>query len=260
MDEMEITFLGTGTSVGVPSIGCHCEVCESTDPKDKRLRSSIFIKTKEQSLLIDCGPDLRQQCLREGIESVDAVLITHPHADHIMGLDDLRRFTPKAEDTLPIYARPSCIQALSQCFFYIFNGENRYPGYFKPDAIPIEGPFKLSELKVIPIPVEHGKVECIGFAFYKNNVPLLGYIPDCKIIYEEGMNTLKDIECLVIDGLRHTPHPTHISVSEAVEISQELRAKKTWLTHISHEIMHGRDEANLPDNVRIAYDGLKLNL
>ena len=114
MDEMEITFLGTGTSVGVPSIGCHCEVCESTDPKDKRLRSSILIKTKEQSLLIDCGPDLRQQCLREGINSVDAVLITHPHADHIMCLDDLRRFTPKAEDTLPIYSRPSCIEALRQ--------------------------------------------------------------------------------------------------------------------------------------------------
>ena len=243
MDEMEITFLGTGTSVGVPSIGCHCEVCESTDPKDKRLRSSILIKTKEQSLLIDCGPDLRQQCLREGIESVDAVLITHPHADHIMGLDDLRRFTPKAEDTLPIYARPSCIEALSQCFFYIFNGENRYPGYFKPDALPIEGAFNLSELKVIPIPVEHGKVECIGFAFY-----------------QEGMNALKDVECLIIDGLRHTPHPTHISISEAVEISQELGAKKTWLTHISHDVMHERDEPNLPNNVRIAYDGLKLTL
>ena len=147
MGEMEITFLGTGTSVGVPSVGCHCEVCESSDPKDKRLRSSILIKTKEQSLLIDCGPDLRQQCLREGIEFVDAVLITHPHADHIMGLDDLRRFTPRAEDRLPIYALPSCIKALSQCFFYIFNGENRYPGYFKPNANPIKGAFNLFELK-----------------------------------------------------------------------------------------------------------------
>ena len=117
MGEMEITFLGTGTSVGVPSVGCHCEVCESSDPKDKRLRSSILIKTKEQSLLIDCGPDLRQQCLREGIESVDAVLITHPHADHIMGLDDLRRFTPKAEDTLPIYAKPAAFRHLANVSF-----------------------------------------------------------------------------------------------------------------------------------------------
>ena len=117
MDEMKITFLGTGTSVGVPSIGCHCEVCESTDPRDKRLRSSILIKTNEQSLLIDCGPDLRQQCLREGIESVDAVLITHPHADHIMGLDDLRRFTPKAEDTLPIYAGPAAFRHLANVSF-----------------------------------------------------------------------------------------------------------------------------------------------
>ena len=149
---------------------------------------------------------------------------------------------------------------MKYCFFYIFNGENRYPGYFKPDAIPIEGAFNLFEVKVIPIPVEHGKVECIGFAFCQNDSPLLGYIPDCKKIHEEGMNALKNVECLVIDGLRHTPHPTHITVSEAVEISQELSAKQTWLTHISHDVMHERDESNLPENVRIAYDGLKLIL
>jgi len=260
MQELEIIFLGTGTSVGVPMVGCTCEVCESPDPKDKRLRSSILIKTNEKSVLVDCGPDLRQQCLRQDIANLDAVLITHPHADHIMGLDDLRRFTPRADDTLTIYALPSCIEALSTCFFYIFNGENRYPGYFKPDAIPIEGAFNLFEVKVIPIPVEHGKVECIGFAFYQDDIPILGYVPDCKRIDEEGMNALKGVECLIIDGLRHTPHPTHITVSEAVEISQELNAQQTWLTHISHDVMHHRDESNLPENVRIAYDGLKLSL
>jgi len=260
MQELEVIFLGSGTSVGVPMVGCTCEACESLDPKDKRLRSSILLKTDEKRVLVDCGPDLRQQCLREDVASLDAVLITHPHADHIMGLDDLRRFTPRADDTLPIYAQPSCIEALSTCFFYIFNGENRYPGYFKPDSIPVEGPFDLFQMKVIPVPVEHGKVECIGFTFYRDDAPILGYVPDCKKIHEEGMNSLKNVECLIIDGLRHTPHPTHISISEAVEISQELNAKQTWLTHISHDVMHERDESNLPGNVRIAYDGLKLSL
>ena len=260
MQELEVIFLGSGTSVGVPMVGCTCEACESLDPKDKRLRSSILLKKDEKRVLVDCGPDLRQQCLREDVASLDAVLITHPHADHIMGLDDLRRFTPRADDTLPIYAQPSCIEALSTCFFYIFNGENRYPGYFKPDSIPVEGPFDLFQMKVIPVPVEHGKVECIGFTFYRDDAPILGYVPDCKKIHEEGMNSLKNVECLIIDGLRHTPHPTHISISEAVEISQELNAKQTWLTHISHDVMHERDESNLPDNVRIAYDGLKLSL
>jgi len=260
MQELEVIFLGSGTSVGVPMVGCTCEACESLDPKDKRLRSSILLKTDEKKVLVDCGPDLRQQCLREDVASLDAVLITHPHADHIMGLDDLRRFTPRADDTLPIYAQPSCIETLSTCFFYIFNGENRYPGYFKPDSIPVEGPFDLFQMKVIPVPVEHGKVECIGFTFYRDDAPILGYVPDCKKIHEEGMNALKNVDCLIIDGLRHTPHPTHISISEAVEISQELNAKQTWLTHISHDVMHERDESNLPDNVRIAYDGLKLSL
>jgi len=260
MQELEVIFLGSGTSVGVPMVGCTCEACESLDPKDKRLRSSILLKTDEKKVLVDCGPDLRQQCLREDVASLDAVLITHPHADHIMGLDDLRRFTPRADDALPIYAQLSCIEALSTCFFYIFNGENRYPGYFKPDSIPVEGPFDLFQMKVIPVPVEHGKVECIGFTFYRDDAPILGYVPDCKKIHEEGMNSLKNVECLIIDGLRHTPHPTHISISEAVEISQELNAKQTWLTHISHDVMHERDESNLPENVRIAYDGLKLTL
>ena len=260
MQELEVIFLGSGTSVGVPMVGCTCEACESLDPKDKRLRSSILLKTDEKKVLVDCGPDLRQQCLREDVASLDAVLITHPHADHIMGLDDLRRFTPRADDTLPIYAQPSCIEALSTCFFYIFNGENRYPGYFKPDSIPVEGPFDLFQMKVIPVPVEHGKVECIGFTFYRDDAPILGYVPDCKKIHEEGMNSLKNVECLIIDGLRHTPHPTHISISEAVEISQELNARQTWITHIFHDVMHQRDESNLPENVRIAYDGLKLTL
>ena len=260
MHELEITFLGTGTSVGVPSIGCHCEVCESSDLKDKRLRSSILIKSTEGSVLIDCGPDLRQQCLKEGIESLDAVLITHPHADHIMGLDDLRRFTPRADDILPIYAQPSCIEALTRNFFYIFNGENRYPGYFKPEPVLVEGPFDLLGLEVRPVPVEHGKVECIGYVFYQDNAPLLGYVPDCKRIYDEGMSNLNNIDCLIIDGLRHTSHPTHITVAEAVELSQELNAKQTWLTHISHEIMHERDESKLPESVRIAYDGMRLSL
>jgi len=207
---LNLTFLGTGTSVGVPMVGCECEVCRSEDPRDQRLRCSVLIETAEARWLVDAGPDLRQQCLRERIRELDAVIFTHPHVDHILGFDDLRRFTVGRDESLPVYAQASCLRILEQMFFYIFNGENRYPGYFKPDPQVIDGCFELGATEVVPIPVEHGKVECAGFLFRRGGRSLLAYIPDCKRIPEASMAALDGVECLVIDALRDDPHPTHM--------------------------------------------------
>jgi len=167
---LTLTFLGTGTSVGIPVIGCHCPTCSSDDPKDKRLRSSIYLQGSNSTdregdfaWIVDTGPDIRQQCLRENIEHLDAVFITHPHYDHIMGLDELRRFTPAPEDRLPIYARAATMETLQQMFFYTFNGENNYPGYFKPEPHLLEDSIKLKGWEIIPLEVTHGKVDTIGY-------------------------------------------------------------------------------------------------
>ena len=260
MTGLSLTFLGTGTSVGVPMVGCECEICCSEDPRDKRLRCSVFIETPEARLLVDAGPDLRQQCLREGISHLDAVLITHPHADHIVGFDDLRRFTIGRDASLPVYARLSCLEVLKKMFFYVFNGENRYPGYFKPEPREIVGGFEIGATEVVPIPVEHGKVECVGFLFRREGRPVLAYLPDCKRVSDEGMALLEGVECLVIDALRDKPHPTHMSIDESVALAGVLSPRQTWLTHIAHQLSHERDEAALPEGVRIAYDGLRLAL
>ncbi len=260
MPGFRLTFLGTGTSVGVPMIGCVCATCTSEDPRDQRLRCSILVETPELCLLVDAGPDLRQQCLRARISRLDGVLITHPHADHVMGLDDLRRFTAGRDDTLRVFARASCLSALKKMFFYVFDGQNRYPGYFKPDPCVLEGKLDIGDLEVVPIGVEHGNVECVGFLFRYAGSSVLAYLPDCKHIPQAGMEALSGVDCLVIDGLRPRPHPTHMSIDEAVAISAELCPGMTWLTHLSHEVLHAREEEALPTGVNIAYDGLKLSL
>ena len=260
MSGFQFTFLGTGTSVGVPMIGCGCETCVSADSRDQRLRCSVLIETAELRLLVDAGPDLRQQCLRTGITSLDGVLITHPHADHVMGFDDLRRFTPGRDDTLRVFARASCFTALEKMFFYMFNGANRYPGYFKPDPCVLGDILEISDLEVVPIAVEHGNVECVGFLFRQAGRSILAYLPDCKRISNAGMEALSGVECLVIDALRGRAHPTHMSIDEAVAISAEICPGTTWLTHLSHEVLHAREQQTLPNGVNIAYDGLKLSL
>ena len=260
MPGFRLTFLGTGTSVGVPMIGCVCATCTSEDSRDQRLRCSILVETPELCLLVDAGPDLRQQCLRASISRLDGVLITHPHADHVMGLDDLRRFTAGRDDTLRVFARASCLSALKKMFFYVFDGQNRYPGYFKPDPCVLEGKLDIGDLEVVPIGVEHGNVECVGFLFRYAGSSVLAYLPDCKHIPQAGMEALSGVDCLVIDGLRPRPHPTHMSIDEAVAISAELCPGMTWLTHLSHEVLHAREEEALPTGVNIAYDGLKLSL
>lgn len=258
MAELEITFLGTGTSVGIPAIGCDCETCRSTDPRDKRTRSSIWCRTPDMSWVVDTGPEFRIQCLREGIRHLDAALFTHPHMDHVTGFDELRRFTVGADDEIPIYALPSCLAVLERMFLYAFNGENRYRGYLKPFPKPVHGVFHLGGTHVTPLPVQHGKVETIGYLFARGGEKLCAYVPDYKIFSDEALSALHDVDTLILDALRFTQHPTHANIEESLVLVEKIRPRQTWFTHFQCEVMHERDEPKLPPHVRFAYDGLRL--
>lgn len=256
----EITFLGTGTSIGVPVIGCDCEVCTSDDPKNKRLRSSIYVKTEKTELVVDTGPDFRQQCLRAGIRNLDAALFTHAHSDHVMGFDDLRRFTVLEDEEIAVYANHSCMDRLEAAFPYIFDGENKYRGYLKIAPHLITGPFSVGDLEITPLPVLHGKVETIGFLFSMSGDRLFAYIPDAKELTVETKELIRGMDLLILDGLQHEPHWTHLSVSEAIDVASELEVKQTWLTHFSCRVDYAATEPGLPENVRLAWDGLRLEV
>ncbi|MCB1224508.1 MAG: MBL fold metallo-hydrolase [Verrucomicrobiales bacterium] len=258
MADFTLTFLGTGTSVGVPMIGCDCETCHSTDSRDRRCRSSIWLQTPEASWVVDTGPDFRYQCLRAGVRHLDAAVFTHGHMDHVTGFDELRRFTVPLEASMPIHATPATLAVLERMFEYAFNGENRYPGYLKPKAMPVTGPFHLGETRLTPLPVQHGKVETVGYLMERGGRKLCAYIPDCKTPSEETRQLVAGVDTLVIDALRRTPHTTHMNFDEALAFSEEVRAQRTWFTHLQCEILHARDDTTLPAGVRLAYDGLKL--
>jgi phosphoribosyl 1,2-cyclic phosphate phosphodiesterase len=254
----EITFLGTGTSIGVPVIGCDCPVCLSDDPRNKRLRSSIQVRAGDTALVVDTGPDFRQQCLREGIRRLDAVLFTHEHSDHIMGFDDLRRFTVGEDEEIAIYATESCLERLRAAFAYVFDGLNRYHGYLKARPHVIRGPFAVGPLEITPLPVEHGKVETVGFLFSQAGERLFAYVPDAKALRGESRDLLEGIGLLILDGLQPQPHWTHLTIDEAVSLATELGAGQTWLTHFSCRVDYRALEPTLPENVRLAWDGLRL--
>jgi phosphoribosyl 1,2-cyclic phosphate phosphodiesterase len=257
---LTITFLGTGTSVGVPMVGCDCAVCHSDDPRDRRFRSSILITTPEAQWVVDTGPDFRSQCLRAGIRRLDAVLLTHAHTDHVAGFDDLRRFTVGADQELEVYASASCLAAVRRMFEFAFNGENRYPGYFKPLPRPFDGPFRIGGTEITPLPVDHGKVETHGFLFCRGGRKLVAYLPDLKSAHPETLVAIADVEALVVDALRFTPHPTHLNFEEALALAREVGARRTWFTHFQCQVGHAEAEEKLPPDVRLAYDGLVLAL
>ncbi|MEM9479234.1 MAG: MBL fold metallo-hydrolase [Verrucomicrobiota bacterium] len=255
--DMTLTFLGTGTSVGVPVIGCDCETCRSEDPRDRRTRSSIHLATPEANLIVDTGPDLRAQCLREGISELDAVLYTHAHMDHVTGFDDLRRFSAGADETIDVFARPATMEALKRMFSFAFDGQNRYPGYIKPEENVIDGSFVIGESQITPIEVRHGKVDTVGFLFERGGRKRLAYFPDCKVIEGGGLERLEGVEVLIIDALRHSSHPTHMNFEESLAAVEAIGPERAYFTHIADQVMHARDEPLLPKGVTIAYDGLQ---
>lgn len=257
MAELTITFLGTGTSQGVPMIGCDCEVCTSTDPRDQRTRASIYVETPESAFVVDTGPDFRTQALRERVRRLDAVVYTHSHTDHVMGFDDLRPFCSGGRD-LPIHASDETMRDLQRVFVFAFNGENRWPGYVRPLPHIIDGEFRLGATTLTPLPVKHGRASVYGYLFERNGVPLAAYLSDCKEVSPEVIERIRGVRHLIVDALRQAPHPTHMNVSEALTLSAQVAPEKTWFTHLCHDARHAVLEPTLPDGVRIAYDGLKL--
>ena len=255
---MTVTVLGSGTSQGVPMIGCRCAVCQSTDPRDKRTRSSIFVATPQARILVDTTPDLRQQALRENLDHLDAVLFTHPHADHIMGFDDLRRFCEIQGGPLPIYGSAETLAQLQRIYFYAFNPSKLVPGYVHVAPHVITGPFELGGLEMTPLPVPHGSVSTLGFLFSRGGRKLLAYLSDCAAVSETIRAIISGVEVLIIDGLRDKPHPTHLTVSGAVEVAAAVAAQRSFITHQTHEKCHADRMRDLSAGIEVAYDGMKL--
>ncbi len=253
--EIRIHFLGTGTSVGVPQIGCKCRVCLSDNPKNKRLRSSLLIRQAKTSVLVDATPDLRQQALRQDFTELDAVVFTHGHVDHVAGFDDLRAFCWKREDRLPLYASPDTMQTLTTMFGWAFSPDNTYRGYVRPEARVIKGDFNIGGLRFSPVPVEHGNVETYGYRIEAGNFRI-GYACDVKTLSEEAAARWQNLDVLVIDALRYEPHPTHMTVNEALAVISRLAPRWAYLTHMSHALEYEELLAGLPDHVFPAYDGL----
>src|SRR5215471_6188917 len=252
----KITVLGSGTSVGVPTIGCDCAVCTSTDPRDQRLRPSILISYVGRHVLVDTTPDLRTQALRAKMTKLDAVLFTHSHADHVMGLDDVRPFNFRQKGHIPIYANGPTMAAIFRCFPYIFDGEKTESNIPRLTTHVIDGsPFDLFGMMFQPVPIMHGKQQIYGFRF-----GAAAYLTDHSEVPEASMEMLRGLDVLFLDALRYKPHATHSTVERSVQTAGKLAAKRTFFTHICHDLGHERAESLLPPAVRLAYDGLELEV
>ncbi|MDX5320916.1 MAG: MBL fold metallo-hydrolase [Bacteroidota bacterium] len=252
---MKITFLGTGTSQGVPVIACQCEVCQSSDPRDKRLRSSVLIQEGDINLVIDSGPDFRQQMLRCGIRHLDALVYTHSHKDHIAGMDDVRGFNFITKRPVDIYCTNPTLEALKREFYYAFE-EHKYPGVpeLNTHRIDAESNFEVKGIPIIPIQVYHYKMPVLGF-----RVADFTYITDANRIPEAEKEKIKGSKVLVLNALRRSEHISHFSLSEAIDLAKELGAEKTYFIHMSHQMgLHEQIETELPEGMHFSYDGLQL--
>ncbi len=253
---MKITFLGTGTSQGVPVIGCECEVCSSLDFRDKRLRVSVHLQIEGKSLIIDSGPDFRQQVLRERIKTLDALLFTHEHKDHTAGMDDIRAYNFRQNKAIPVFARNSVIDALKREYAYIFS-DFSYPGIPRVEMHCIENkPFLCEGIEVIPVEVLHHRLPVFGF-----RIGDFSYITDANYIAETEMKKLEGSKVIVCNALRREAHLSHFTLTQAVDLMTHLKPKQAFLTHISHQMgLHAQVERTIPSFVRLAYDGLRIEL
>ncbi len=238
-------------------IGCDCVVCTSTDPKDSRLRPSIYIEAAGRAqILVDTTPDLRQQALRYGVRRIDAVLFTHSHADHILGFDEIRRFNTLQGASIPCYANRTAWDILERSFYYVFDGLPRLGGGVpQVDAIEPRGPFTIGGVSVVPVPLWHGEMPILGYRFGS-----FAYLTDCSSIPEESWALVGGVETLVVDALRDEPHPTHFTVAEALEAIARVGPRRAYLTHMNHDLGHAATNARLPAGVELAYDGLVLDV
>ena len=261
---LTVTLLGTGTSTGVPVIGCRCAVCTSADPRDRRLRTSAHVVAHTAAgdvhLQIDTGPDFREQALRYGVSEVDALLVTHEHFDHVVGLDDLRPFFFGTTKAVPLFAQPSTADALRAMFRYVF--DRTYPGASLLDLRPVEGPFvaasreaPAARVRVVPVPAVHGRFPVLGF-----RIGTFAYLTDVNGVPPASVALLGGVETLVLDGLRPERHPSHFSFAEAAAFAGSLGVRETWLTHVTHGAFHAEADASFPAGVRLGYDGLVLRV
>jgi phosphoribosyl 1,2-cyclic phosphate phosphodiesterase len=251
---IEATFLGTGTSQGVPVIACQCGICRSTDERDKRLRSSLLLQINGHNIVIDAGPDFRQQMLRENVNTLRAILLTHEHVDHIFGLDDIRSFNWLQNHPTDIYAEPRVQEAIKRIFHYVFS-DYKYPGIPEMKLHQVENsPFEIEGIRFVPVRCYHHKLPVFGF-----RIGHLTYITDTNFIPADELEKIKGTEILIINALRREKHISHFNLSEALEIVDIVKPGKTYLTHLSHNFgKHAEIQASLPENVFVAYDGLKI--
>ena len=252
---MKVTFIGTGTSQGVPVINCSCDVCRSDDPRNNRLRTSVTIQTGQTTLLIDTTTDLRQQLLRYPVQTIDAVLYTHAHEDHICGIDDLRAFNFITNRRIPAYGSSETIGRLTEIFSYAFGNGRLVPGLPNLEARVVDHTFRINELEITPLELHHGQSLVLGY-----RIGSFAYCTDVSYLPEHTASGLKNLDVLVLDALRHKPHPTHFSIEEALNVAGQIGAAKTYLIHMSHNVDHEKDSKLLPENIYFAYDGLTIDL
>lgn len=256
-----LLFLGSGTSMGVPTLGCSCRVCTSADSRDQRLRPSVAVEWQDNGkeaaahrAVIDTGPDFRQQALRFGIRHVDAVFYTHAHADHILGLDDLRPLSfSHREHKLPLYANATTAEVLERVFAYTFSVDATYPTRARVALHRLHGPVDVAGVTFTPVPLMHGRLEVTGYRFGN-----AAYLTDMNKVPDASMSLLEGVDVVVLDALRPQPHPTHATIPEAIAWAQRIGARETWFTHMSHEVMHAEMDPQLPAGIRLAYDGLRV--
>ncbi|MDH3981699.1 MAG: MBL fold metallo-hydrolase [Kiritimatiellaceae bacterium] len=255
---MRFTFLGTGTSHGVPMIGCSCPVCTSNDGKNKRRRCSLYVVSEGQHLIFDTPPDFRDQVLSFGVERVNAVFLTHPHADHIFGFDDVRRFSALQKNHIPVHGSPETIRQMRKKFDYVDRGYNFQSVPRVQFTEQIE-PVSIGRITVTPLPVHHGNDLIYGYRI-EGNGRCIAYIPDCNSIPDETFQTLKNLDAMILDGLRPQPHPTHFSINECVECLKQIGAKQSFITHLTHHTDHHELQQKLGNAVTVPWDGLKIVL
>jgi phosphoribosyl 1,2-cyclic phosphate phosphodiesterase len=250
------TFLGTGTSHGVPMIGCRCGTCTSGDHRDQRLRPSVLLEVESgPALLVDTSPDLRGQALRYDVRRIDAVLFTHPHADHLLGLDEIRRYNSLQRAAIPCYGDPDTLREVRRVFAYAFEPRQQGGGVPRLELMPVTGPFDVAGTRVTPVPVLHGQLPIYGY-----RVGGFAYLTDCSSIPDASWSLLDGLDVLVLDALRHVPHPTHFTVAQALDVVARVRPRRALFTHIAHDLRHAETSAALPPGVELAYDGLVVPL
>ena len=254
-NHLRLTILGSGTSMGVPSLGCQCEVCRSSDPRDKRTRPSVLLSYNLRNVLIDSTPDFRQQALRENISRLDAILYTHAHADHILGLDDIRPFNAKQKSAVAVYASQETLSILRRTFAYIFEPQSGEGSIPQVELHVLSGDFDLFGARIVPIPARHGPLTVHGF-----RIGSVAYLTDFSSVPDSSKPLLRDLDHLVLDALRYTPHPMHSTVDQSLALVRELSPRHAWFTHICHDLGHEATNAKLPPNVRLAFDGLQFEV